>query len=808
MAAVTLGSAAASATAGPAGPATSVSPDEPASTPPPSEPATTVAPRATDESAASTVGPPRSTTPSVATGIPASTDPELVLTDQDYSIHRGATLRLVYRITSPPAGLDAAPPADAAAPPATTGAAVPPDSTSAPSTAPPGSTGSADPAGSTGSNVPAGSSATPKAPTVAVAVHPRIMDRADLDGVLAGDTPDAIDTVSVLASGNIRLEPDGSATLTVSIPTTQGPDTESELRIDRDGIYPITTTIVIDDVMVASNQTFVRLLDDDPDAAAVALTLTVVAGVGDPGPDPTDAELAAGLDELRRLDELGRAVEEAITVAIPPEVIAGAMTADPELVTSLATTLTGDEAIARPTNSVDPSALAAIGAGDTFNRELNDGEDVLGRALPATSVRRTAWVVDGELSRAGAALLRNLGARLLVMSSPLYESLPGNIGGFVDTTSMINVDVGNGRQLDGVVVDGFDELIGREPDIRTPTERAVELVTRLLVERDDVAPDERRAVVLSTSDLGVPDPAVLAVVDRIADADPDLVLRPLSLLPNSTTVMQVDGASQTVQLPERAGPDLTNRASAINLVRLSTVATASMLDPTDPRPSSWSAELDHLLSTAYTDDEVDQHLAAISADVDTLQGSVSLPAPFRFTLTGRRSTLRLRVGNDADVPLTVVVQPRSSKVRFPDGDLTVTLAPNDITEIDIAVEARTNGRSPLSVSLYTPNGERVGFPLILTANVRAVTGLGPVITGGAILILVSWWISHLWRRRRARQQLRIDADSSLSTNDISPDAAKRWPRAPSPTTATTSTVATTSPTPSSSPPTPDAREST
>ena len=37
---------------------------------------------------------------------------------------------------------------------------------------------------------------------------------------------------------------------------------------------------------------------------------------------------------------------------------------------------------------------------------------------------------------------------------------------------------------------------------------------------------------------------------------------------------------------------------------------------------------------------------------------------------------------------------------------------------------------------------------MLTARVNALAGLGQVVTGGAVLVLVSWWYGHFRRRRR------------------------------------------------------------
>ena len=87
----------------------------------------------------------------------------------------------------------------------------------------------------------------------------------------------------------------------------------------------------------------------------------------------------------------------------------------------------------------------------------------------------------------------------------------------------------------------------------------------------------------------------------------------------------------------------------------------------------------------------------------------------------------------------------------------------------IPVEARSNGTSSLTISVVTPTfGQDVTAPLVLTARVNALTGLGQVVTGAAVLVLVSWWYGHFRRRRRKRL--------ALVGERRRPDRARRRPR--------------------------------
>ena len=123
--------------------------------------------------------------------------------------------------------------------------------------------------------------------------------------------------------------------------------------------------------------------------------------------------------------------------------------------------------------------------------------------------------------------------------------------------------------------------------------------------------------------------------------------------------------------------------------------------------------------------------------------------------------------------MQVLVRARSPKLTFPDGEQLVELVPAGSTEVVIPVEARANGTSSIEVQLVTPAfDQQINGTVVLTANVNALTGLGQVITVGALLVLVSWWFSHLRRQRRRRSLAVASRESAAALDEISPDAAE------------------------------------
>lgn len=676
-----------------------------------------------------------------------SSDVELSITEQDFGVAPGGSWTATLAVTGDLA--DLADLVDAV--PTTT-------TTVTTTTAPTTTTTTVSTATSTTSTAaPAEAGAM-----VEVRAHRRIDDTADLDRAENGVLGPVLDRVEVPGVDAVVGAGDGP-TLRLDIATsTEAGDPRLTLR--RPGLYPISIVLRVDDDTIAEAVTFVERLPIGTDADP-PVGLALLATIADPGPDPTAAELAASDDELDQLSGLAAATDAPFTVALPPTVAARV---DEEL----ALALLDAELLALPALPLDPSSAIAIDRTDAFTRELLRGEDQLAAALATTPTQRTAWLATGPLSTAAAATLRDpLGFRLLVFDENTYRSLEGSIGDFTDSSLSFEVALGDGNTLPAMVLSPLGEALDPDrDDDTTAAEAAVELMSELVVVRRELGIEQRRNVVLAPPDLGVPDPATVAALAGDVAQVPGIELTTLARVAGGTDSIQLDDGPLTVELPDEAGPDLAERNDRIELTRVSVAAYGSMLAD-EGRLDDWQSELDTMLSTALDDDTVDRGLDRLRAQLEEIRTSVVAPDPFSFTLTGRRSTLRLTIRNTAAETRTVVVRASSPKLRFPEGDTRVVLQPGP-NEVSLAVEARANGTSSVSIELLTPVFEQaLTEPTFLTANVNALTGLGQVITGGALVVLGTWWFSHFRRRRRQRATPAPIVVSDDEPN-VSPDAAE------------------------------------
>jgi hypothetical protein len=693
---------------------------------------------------------------SATAGGAAQDDPiALTLLAQTFAVAPDGVVRLEYELT----GTIPDPP-----PPASSETTVPTSAPGAPTTEP------AAPADltpvTTGPVTDMAPSTLPvdeDALTVLVTARDPITLRSQVADVLDGDTRAAIDSAEYDLGDVIGPGQNGTTSsrrpMVLEVQTATGGEVRSELALPRAGLYPVTVEVRRGGRLVARHVTFVERLAtaDSGVLPRSTLNLSIVAGIPDPGPEPDDLDLVESNARVTELAQLGESVAAPITVAVPP-VVAASLGGDPALAARLREALSGDEVLALPESQLDPSSAVAANQVEAFTRELREGEDTLRQALPATATRRVAWLANQPLSTGGASMLRDLGVQLVVVPFDHYLALDSNHRTSIreeltDPTLLIAGELPGGGELALTVVDPVNELLETDrADDGTPAEIAVRLFAELMAMRRQLGPDARNFM-LATPDLGIPDPDVLAVIEGFVTEHPDVGFQTLSFVPGTTGPFLINGERVRVTFPETAGPDLADRVHAIDIVRLHLEHVATMLPTGDPRPAQWRTELEALMSTGLDDAAVTGRLDQIEGALQTIEQAIQPPAPFTFTLAGDDTTITLRFANTSTTPLRIGVRVSGpTRLSFPEPDTEWLLEPGTITDVTVPIEARSNGTSEVAVEVHTPSGSVIGEPIVLTARVNALSGLGQLLTGAALLVLATWWFSHFRRTRRTRRR--------------------------------------------------------
>lgn len=113
--------------------------------------------------------------------------------------------------------------------------------------------------------------------------------------------------------------------------------------------------------------------------------------------------------------------------------------------------------------------------------------------------------------------------------------------------------------------------------------------------------------------------------------------------------------------------------------------------------------------------------------------------------------------NDSGSPATVVIELESDKLEFLDGDRIEVTLTEPHTSLTIRVRARASGVFRLDTRLVSPDDRIELAESSYTVRSTAVSGLGILLSGVAVLVLGAWWIRTA-RRARAATQTEQDVD--------------------------------------------------
>ena len=160
--------------------------------------------------------------------------------------------------------------------------------------------------------------------------------------------------------------------------------------------------------------------------------------------------------------------------------------------------------------------------------------------------------------------------------------------------------------------------------------------------------------------------------------------------------------------------------------------------------------LDNLLlvasATGLGNDQRLSFIESIYRSIDAQKdNALSIPVSAPITVTGQRTEVPLILENHLDVDLSVVVLLDSEKLSFPDGAEVPTRLTPGTNRIDIPVDARASGDSPIRVQILSPDRTVFLASSDVLVRIFAFSGVGLAIGGGAILVLIVWWL----RQRRS-----------------------------------------------------------
>jgi hypothetical protein len=594
--------------------------------------------------------------------------------------------------------------------------------------------------------------------------------RQEVRDASSGNLPSTVDTVIVDVSD---LRDAATGRVDVAIPIEMGVRTKDALQMSATGLYPVSIGLQEDKSVTSQIVTFVERLPQDVTSPLprenlqIALAGTLNSSVS-LQPDGTtvvsDETRSIVTDTISALEALPNTP---ISLSIRPELIDALNNSSDEDIALLSRLQASTSLQLLPSTYVDvhPDELVAQQRSDVFTTQLRLGEDVLAAGLPGKSVNRDAWLQTTTLLSEGAQLLRNLGIRTAVLLADSQKTTANGISLFAEPTRLVELKLSNSDRMVAAFADiHLSEAITRGS--REPVGGAYLVAQQILAElktaRSEIIDREEtmfgRGLILATDSGELPSLALMTALVSTVASQPDMGFVALDDLLTSMTVSVMDGLPVSFELPvadvpkTQADTSLSEFAARVN-------GFSTMLPDGDERPKLWRRIVNVLPASDLTQSQANAYINAVDTELAAIGGSIVTPSSTTFTLGGRDSSIRLSLRNDNQTDLLVRVHLTSSKLTLPTDDQVVTLPAGTTTLVEIPVTAKSNGRFPVTLQLFTPLGDiTVGSPAKFSARVNALAGLGQLFTGIALLLLLSWWIHHL---RREHQRRQFDSDDSV-----------------------------------------------
>ncbi|MEM7324127.1 MAG: DUF6049 family protein [Actinomycetota bacterium] len=559
-------------------------------------------------------------------------------------------------------------------------------------------------------------------PVLSLVVYGTVDAEDDLDGPL----PQVLNRLAARPLGQLEEQPDGTRRLAVPIRSGQAFDDVVRMKLPSAGVYPIQIELRTTEGPIATALThIVRLEETGPGEGEADDRAGPADRVGRPVAQEIAVVVSVSADGLS-LDDATALFNDhpdtPLTVLIDAETVDRLQT-DRAARTELALALRGRPVLVTPDPELDPSALAEIDQVRLFE-ELTSATTQTVTALgltPATALH----LLDTRPTEDGLAALDAVGVRSIL-----------NVGGRSRDVGAFRTE---NRTIRMIAADGeLSALVDGDGGAH----RANRLLTRLTLRNQG----DPKPVVLAPAE---PDPTT---VDSLLRAMVDGPTKPVLV----TDIWRAtsDGQSGWLTASERPSQDLRPVADLLWRVQQKLATYEEFNVDTDAIAVGGTGEAEEIrrgittaLGTGSTPERRREILDSLETTLNQNLGVIELHDGQPVTLAARSAPIPVVVESSADGPRKVMLRLRSDKVRSID-DTRIIEIPPGTTSINVELETRSLGVSPLEVSMWTPDGSTMLASTRFQVRSTAIPGLGLLVTGGAVLLLIGWWVLDARARRR------------------------------------------------------------
>ncbi|MEO7556826.1 MAG: DUF6049 family protein [Acidimicrobiales bacterium] len=587
----------------------------------------------------------------------------------------------------------------------------------------------------------------PTSATLLVKVHDRTTTRESFRDALGGKSP-----TPVLRTTTLPAMPDAAGSVPISIGTRIDASGTADRLLIGPGVYPVEVALADANQTLATLTTTLVVLRPATQGPPLGVGIVVPLGGGAIAHQPDGSVVlppAATRGVLEMTTVLNEHASTPVTLVAVPERLSAVD--DAAARRSLRIVAAGRQVAPAPYVPVDAPAWLASGLANDLGSEVDLGADALGASLAAPSA---TWVATGPVDAATATWLAARGTQALVVPDNSLSGLdaerfpgPPNQPFLLDGVTGVR-GVGSDTALAAHVSETGDAVLD-----------ANHLLADLaLLDLDRPAATRMVVVVLPAATSPELLDVLLAGVQSTRTLEPGTIDQLLERTPLAGSSGETDGTgtplSRGVVAP--SAPSLDALPTRLRETRDDVATYRSVLDADDPR---WR-DLD-VRALAAVDQGLDrraqlERLDAVRAQIADELAKIVAPSRQTITLTARDGAVSISVANTAGYPVHVVLELEGPRLELPghdDGRIELALQGDaDTTRVQVDVRARGSGDAALDVTVVTPDGRITLGRTRFTVRSTAFSGVGIVLSIGALGFLLFWWAKHTLDARRSTER--------------------------------------------------------
>jgi len=604
----------------------------------------------------------------------------------------------------------------------------------------------------------------PTGVTISTQLFARLTTRSGFFAALSGAGPSSpIDRTEALSMTCLPGSPHGGRLLTIDVltsasttPTLPGgcsgsaspPTYDLRCQVGSgacNGVYPVQVTVSAGGTTLRRFTTFLTFVEHP---AAQTLKLGLVLRLADAGlSTPLDAHLLA--QALRRVPLVP------VDLVLAPRAIQRLETTAPgqaalaELRATVAADPAAREILRSPYVPIEPGTLASSNLAGEISQQRRRGSEVRSGAGLAPGSSDAGWLATAPVTSSTTTVLASLGiGRLLIpdgsLAEPTATSLtwgqPFTLSPGASTVTALAIDPG----LSAEMSPGADPVLAANQMLAD--------LAFLHFERPSLSAPQG-AVAVSPQGWADQTGFLSTLLDGLV-ANPLVAADSVSRLFDRLHV-GANGAPSTRRLasssPSPAFLPSQSQSIALERARLGSFTSSvrhggGVLSTVDD--SILAAESDRFTSPTRSI-AVTHAVAALDAQLATVQIGGS-----DITLTALKGEVPITLTSTAPYTVVGTLELHSDHLHFPNGSSSRVVLNRSTQSLRVATRAVTTGDLPMEVELVSADHGLIIASQRITVHATQSSIVAIVLTAGAALVLLAWWVRTWWRRPDSARKVR------------------------------------------------------